>query len=89
MRLRSPAKGSTTSTSETTRSELREMHHPDAEKASSWDATGPEVHNLKVRLAITKVMEKNGKRSRVAVAQVHKTRSSESSSSSTVRSATT
>ena len=74
VRLRSPAKGSTTSTSETTRSELREMHHPHAEKESSWDATGSKVHNLKVRLAITKVMERNGKRSRVAVAQVHKTK---------------
>ena len=69
VRLRSPAKGSTTSGSSTTRSELREMHHPDADGKASWDATGSEVHNLKVRLAITTVME----RSRVAVAQVHRT----------------
>lgn len=73
VRLRSPAKGSTTPGSSTTRSELREMHHPDANAKASWDATGSEVHNLKVRLAITEVMERNGKRSRVAVAQVHKT----------------
>jgi poly(beta-D-mannuronate) lyase len=73
VRLRSPAKGSTTSGSETTRSELREMHHPKADEKSSWDATGSEVHNLKVRLAVTAVMEKDGKASRVAVAQVHKT----------------
>ena len=73
VRLRSPAKGSTTSGSSTTRSELREMHHPEADEKSSWDATGSEVHNLKVRLAITAVMKKNGKASRVAVAQVHKT----------------
>ena len=75
VRLRSPAKGSTTSSgsSATTRSELREMHHPDGDRKSAWDAAGSTVHNLKVRLAVTKVMEKNGKRSRVAVAQVHKT----------------
>ena len=73
VRLRSPAKGSTTSGSSTTRSELREMHHPDGDRKSAWDAGGSTVHNLKVRLAVTKVMEKNGKRSRVAVAQVHKT----------------
>ena len=73
VRLRSPAKGSTTSGSSTTRSELREMHHPEADKASSWDANESEVHNLKVRLAVTAVMEKDGKASRVAVAQVHKT----------------
>jgi hypothetical protein len=75
VRLRSPAKGSTTSTrsSATTRSELREMHHPDPVRKSAWDAGGSTVHNLKVRLAVTKVMEKNGERSRVAVAQVHKT----------------
>jgi poly(beta-D-mannuronate) lyase len=75
VRLRSPAKGSTTSSgsSATTRSELREMHHPDGDRKSAWDAGGSTVHNLKVRLAVTKVMEKNGKRSRVAVAQVHKT----------------
>lgn len=75
VRLRSPAKGSTTSTSDsaTTRSELREMHHPDRRRVSEWDAAKPEVHNLKVRLAVTKVMKKDGKRSRVAVAQVHKT----------------
>ena len=73
VRLRSPAKGSTTRSSSTTRSELREMHHPDGQRESAWDAAGSEVHNLKVRLAVTKVMEKNGKRSRVAVAQVHKT----------------
>ena len=73
VRLRSPAKGATTRSSSTTRSELREMHHPDGQRESAWDAAGSEVHNLKVRLAVTKVMEKNGKRSRVAVAQVHKT----------------
>ena len=73
VRLRSPAKGSTTSTSETTRSELREMHFPDRNRKSSWDATRSTVHNLKVRLAVTQVMEKDGKASRVAVAQVHKT----------------
>jgi hypothetical protein len=75
VRLRAPAKGSTTSTSatSTTRSELREMHHPDRDRKSSWDATRSTVHNLKVRLAVTKVMEKDGNASRVAVAQVHKT----------------
>jgi len=73
VRLRSPAKGATTRSSSTTRSELREMHHPDGQRESAWDAAGSEVHNLKVRLAVTKVMEKNGKRSRVAIAQVHKT----------------
>jgi hypothetical protein len=75
VRLRSPAKGSTTSsgTSATTRSELREMHHPDGDRRSAWDAGGSTVHNLKVRLAVIEVMEKNGKHSRVAVAQVHKT----------------
>src|SRR5690349_761099 len=75
VRLRAPAKGSTTSTSArpTTRSELREMHFPDRNRKSSWDATRSTVHNLKVRLAVTQVMEKDGKASRVAVAQVHKT----------------
>ena len=76
VRLRSPAKGATTSTSgssATTRSELREMHHPDVSASPTWDAAGSQVHNLKVRLAVTKVMEKNGKPSRVAIAQVHKT----------------
>jgi hypothetical protein len=49
------------------------MHHPEVDEASSWDATESEVHNLKVRLAVTAVMKKDGKASRVAVAQVHKT----------------
>jgi hypothetical protein len=49
------------------------MHFPDPDVKSSWDATRSTVHNLKVRLAVTKVMEKDGKQSRVALAQVHKT----------------
>lgn len=75
VRLRAPGAGATTSTgsSATTRSELREMHFPARDRKSSWDATGSTVHNLKVRLAVTRVMEKDGKRSRVAIAQVHKT----------------
>jgi hypothetical protein len=73
VRLRAPAKGATTRSSSTTRSELREMHYRDRNRAAKWDATEPEVHNLKVRLAVTKVMEKDGKPSRVAVVQVHKT----------------
>ena len=74
VRLRSPAKGATTSqgTGKTTRSELRETHFPERDQLARWDATDDEVHNLKVRLAVTKVMEKAGKRSRVVVAQVHK-----------------
>jgi hypothetical protein len=75
LRLRSQAKGSTTSTrpSATTRSELREMHHPQLGRRAAWDAGGSTVHNLKVRLSVTKVMEKDGRPSRVAVVQVHKT----------------
>ena len=74
VRLRSPAKGSTTSAARRppVPSSAR-CTIPTDSASPAWDAAGSEVHNLKVRLAVTKVMEKNGKRSRVAVAQVHKT----------------
>ena len=75
VRLRSPAKGATTS-----RSSSRPPVPSCARCTTPTDSASPHgtrpaptVHNLKVRLAVTKVMEKNGKRSRVAVAQVHKT----------------
>jgi Alginate lyase len=59
VRLGAPARGATTGTSSssTTRSELREMHFPERARKSSWDATEDAVHNLKVRLAVATVMQ--------------------------------